>query len=62
MTKRISPLASATRERLRQRVEAIQDAASISPSEVVAAEILDAFTTTEVDEDELEAIARVESP
>jgi 8-amino-7-oxononanoate synthase len=39
VTKRISPLASATRERLRQRVEAIQDAASISPSEVVAAEL-----------------------
>jgi ribose 5-phosphate isomerase B len=31
-------------------------------SEVVAAEILDAFMTTQVDEDELEAIARVESP
>lgn len=31
-------------------------------SEVVAAEILDAFMTTEVDADELEAIARVESP
>jgi ribose 5-phosphate isomerase B len=31
-------------------------------SEVVSAEMLDAFTTTEVDADELDAIARVESP
>ena len=31
-------------------------------SDVVASEMLDAFMTTEVDESEIEAIARVESP
>ena len=31
-------------------------------SEVVATEMLDAFMTTEVDESELEAVARVEAP
>jgi 8-amino-7-oxononanoate synthase len=36
VTKKSSPLAGATRERLLQRVEAIQDAASIEPSEHVA--------------------------
>ena len=31
-------------------------------SEVVATEMLDAFMTTEVDESELEAVARVDAP
>jgi 8-amino-7-oxononanoate synthase len=38
LTRRISPLTSATRQRLLQRVEAIQDAALIGTSERVAAE------------------------